>query len=136
MANPASSSIAAIGSVGRGRRRRGISAPAPFGSSCARPCPATSAGCRPEAPIQFLSDNGSIHTALETICRRSDWPRADHDGGLRYADAVIMAFGANHEEAIAKGLKTKKRSSDASLGRTGTTCGLAPRLKKLFAWNG
>jgi putative transposase len=26
------------------------------------------AGCRPDAPIQFLSDNGSIYTALDTIC--------------------------------------------------------------------
>ena len=26
------------------------------------------AGHRPDAPIQFLSDNGSIYTALDTIC--------------------------------------------------------------------
>ena len=26
------------------------------------------AGTRPDAPIQFLSDNGSIYTALDTIC--------------------------------------------------------------------
>lgn len=25
-------------------------------------------GCRPNAPIPFLSDNGSIYTALDTIC--------------------------------------------------------------------